>query len=97
MSTRFFKNVKHICGDIVYYIFYPISRVAISRYKRKLKKINKRIAQEQIATEQKIENNNIQSAVVISPIEEQLRKMECYKIFKERENCSYFDEDDNRK
>ncbi len=35
---KLLKDVKHLLEDIIYYIFYPISRIAIIRFKRKNKK-----------------------------------------------------------
>lgn len=85
MKTRFFKNIKHIGEDFTYYLFYPISKIVISRYKRKNK--NKLCDSQFIYAE---------SEHIIASFEEQLKKLEAYKIFKERENCSHFDEKDNR-
>ncbi len=68
MKIKIIKNVWHILEKIIYYIFYPISIIAINVYKRK---VNKQFFQ-------------------------QLKNLESYKIFKERENCSYFNKGDNQ-
>lgn len=75
MKTRFFKNIVYIVIDMLYYLFWPISRIAIIRYRKKKK-----------------EQDSINYELFIKQIEE----VEYYKLFKDRENCSYFNENDNK-
>ena len=68
-------------------------RITVSKIK-----IIGRIKDQNIIMNNIIQNNIIQNNIVEDndKFEKQLKELEYYKIFKERENCSYFNENDNK-